>query len=366
MLSQRIINVAKVLRFYASTKSLTIFMLLLFGLTACAQQFKTPMFQPFDSKGWGPNAMAYNGRDLLIGDRDTVFTLNNIRTGPYSTIHDLFTSDGRAMLSRFPVPLPKLFTICGMAWEGECCEDGFLWVADSQNKELVKIEFNSNHIIKTFKTPGQAPHGLTFDGQNLWLADVKESKIYKISAEDGSVMEEFNSPVKRPAGLAWDCESLWVVGYDTCRHVTEECQSPKLVKLDIKSGKVTQAIHLPQAINRPSALQWMKGNLWVADYNLNRVFIAYDPYDVDDNTNYRTEISVKKPETSKTEPDMTPAEQLEELPPLQFEPNPAAEQVKEPTPVPTTQPVDKHTEQPKPKKLSKKKQKPQEGTLPDK
>ncbi|KJU87623.1 hypothetical protein MBAV_000183, partial [Candidatus Magnetobacterium bavaricum] len=97
------------------------------------------MFQPFDSKGWGPNAMAYNGRDLLIGDRDMVFSLNNIKTGSYSSIHDMFTSDGNAMLSRFPVPLPRLFTICGMAWEGECCEDGFLWVADSQNKELVKL-----------------------------------------------------------------------------------------------------------------------------------------------------------------------------------------------------------------------------------
>ncbi|MBF0591131.1 MAG: hypothetical protein HQL02_03480 [Nitrospirae bacterium] len=357
-------------------------MFVLFTLSACAQQFKTPMFQPFDSKGWGPNAMTYNGRDLLIGGRDIIFSLNSISTGPYSTITDLFTSDGRAMLSRFPVPLPRLFTICGMAWEGECCEEGFLWIADSQNKEIVKLRFNDNQLMNTFKMDGkeppkalksltlngqylniEAPHGLTFDGQYLWIADARASKIYQLSTEDGSVVAAFNSPVKRPAGLAWDCESLWVVGYDTCRHVTEECQSPKLVKLDVKSGKVTQSIKLPYAITRPSALQWMKGNLWVADYSLNRVFIVTGPSDVDDDIVYTIDIATKQPEPPvQDKPEEQP--QIEELPPLQFEPNPAAI---EPPPPPPVAPEEPKPETPKTKKPKKTKPQPQEPLdLPDK
>ncbi|KJU84211.1 lipoprotein [Candidatus Magnetobacterium bavaricum] len=388
MLSNGLNNVARILRVCAGRVSLILCVAALFIVSGCVQQFKTPMFQPFDSKGWGPNAMAYNGRDLLIGDRDMVFSLNNIKTGSYSSIHDMFTSDGNAMLSRFPVPLPRLFTICGMAWEGECCEDGFLWVADSQNKELVKLNFNNNQVVKILKMDGEkatdnkasiptfnlaingqplkveAPHGLTLDGQNLWLADAKAAKIYQISTEDGSVLTAFNSPVRSPSGLAWDCESLslWVIGYDTCRQVSEDCQRPKLVKFDVKSGKVTHAINLPGAIKRPSALQWMKGNLWVADYNLNRIFIVSYAYETDDDTVYAIEIKPKEPLAT---PEVI--EPIEELPPLQFQPNPAAAEpppvISEPAPVPTKETQTKKLNKSKRKKH---KQEPIPQDLPDK
>ncbi|MBF0606135.1 MAG: hypothetical protein HQL61_01115 [Magnetococcales bacterium] len=377
MLSHGIISKPKILRGVVGRGFFILYVVVLFTLSGCAQQFKTPMFQPFDSKGWGPNGMAYNGRDLLIGDRDMVIALNTIRTGTYSSIHDLFTSDGKAMLSRFTVPLPRLFTICGMAWEGECCENGFLWIADSQNKELVKLNFNDNQVVKTFKMDGketpnsltfggqplkiQAPHGLTFDGQHLWLADAREGKIYQISTEDGRVLSAFKSPVKSPSGLAWDCDGIWVIGYDTCRLVTEDCQRPKLVKLDAKSGKVTHAIDLPNAVTRPSALQWMKDKLWIADYVLNRVFIAYDPYEVDDDTAY----AIKEPQPPVKPEVMQP---IEELPPLEFHQNPAAVQPPPVVVVPHEPPAnppplpEKKIEKPKPKQHKQQK----ELDLPDK
>ncbi|KJU82895.1 lipoprotein [Candidatus Magnetobacterium bavaricum] len=262
-----------------------------------------------------------------------------------------------------------------------------MWVADSQNKELVKLNFNDNQVLKVLKIDGketnnsltfdkqpvkvETPHGLTFDGQHLWLADAKAAIIYQISTEDGSVVAAFNSPVKRPAGLAWDCESLslWVVGYDTCRQVSEDCQRPKLVKLDVKSGKAHHAIHLPGVINRPSALQWMKGNLWIADYNLNRIFIVSvsDSYEVEDDTVYAIETKPKEPLPA---PEVI--QPIEELPPLQFQLNPAAvdpppvivqpspepSAISEPAPVPPT-------ETKKPKK-SKRKPEPIPQDLPDK
>ncbi|MBE9480390.1 MAG: hypothetical protein IMY69_01695, partial [Bacteroidetes bacterium] len=42
------------------------------------------------------------------------------------------------------------------------------------------IRAYTGEVIKSFKTPGSFPTGLTFDGKHLWLADKKTDKLYCI------------------------------------------------------------------------------------------------------------------------------------------------------------------------------------------
>jgi sugar lactone lactonase YvrE len=165
--------------------------------------------------------------------------------------------------------------ICGMAWEGACCNEGFLWIADGAHKQIIKLD-HINNVIQTLPSPGATPNALTFDGRYLWVGDVDTRMIYQIATDDGRVLHALASPVEVTGGLAWDCEGLWVVGQTDCRRPQGSCTSSRLLKLDPVDGTATHEIALPREVVKPSALEWVDGILWVGDYQLNRVFKLRD------------------------------------------------------------------------------------------
>ncbi|MCX8031204.1 MAG: hypothetical protein N3A59_06480 [Thermodesulfovibrionales bacterium] len=275
--------------------ALSIVLTVLSLLMGCAQQqFKTFMFEPEPAiiENWGPNGIAWNGKNFIIGDNNIVIEHSDTQTGWFFSPNSLYNSDGFYKFPRNLVSLNKIvgrpIQICDLAWEGECCGKGFLWIADALNKEIIKLTGNYE-FIKRIPSPAENPNGLTFDGKNLWVADSKDAKIYKISSEDGSVLEKFNSPVDIPTGLAWDCENLWIIGMNTCKPTSEDCYSRRLLKLNISTGKVTHEIKLPKQIIRPSALVWVDGILWTGDYYHNRIFKIKEitAFESDDNRVYK-------------------------------------------------------------------------------
>ncbi|MCI0468607.1 MAG: hypothetical protein L0Y62_00900 [Nitrospirae bacterium] len=272
-------------------------LLVLFASAGCGtQQFKADTFHVDEMIGWGPQGMAWNGKEMIIGHERLISHVTSIEMGRFSSTDSPYTSDGFYLYSRTPISisLPKPIKICGLAWEGACCESGYLWIADSLNKEIIKIKSNGE-IIKTMAFPGQTPNGLAFDGSALWAADSGRAKIYRISPVDESVMFEFNSPIKEPTGLAWDYSNLWIVGMDACKDTISGCVVPRLVKLDIVAGIVTHEIELPEQIKSPSALEWSNGSLWVADTKLSRVFRLSDKgSEIQDPTNYISAVTVQQ------------------------------------------------------------------------
>jgi len=271
-------------------------LLALMVITGCAQQFKSPMFQSNDYSGYGPNGMTWNGRDLVIGDGRLIIDINSIETGPYISETSKFNSEGFYRFARDPEPVrgtSKELKICGLAWEGECCGKGFLWVADEGNKEILKLDAFHN-VVKRFPSPGETPSGIAFDGKDLWVSDSSESRIYRVSTEDGTVLAEYISPIKVPTDLTWDCENIWILGLDECKNVTKTCYVPRLVKLDIKSARVTEEMELPKQIVRPVSIVWVDGFMWIGDYQLNRIFkLPVSSQKVVDETVYATNITYK-------------------------------------------------------------------------
>lgn len=270
--------------------------LLPFLVSGCAtRQFKTPMFQPNDNNGQGPNALAWNGRDLIVADNSLIMELNSIETGAFFSRNSVFNADGFFSFAKSPEQIDgngsKNIRICGMAWEGECCGKGFLWIVDGENKEILKLNSN-NKVIKQIVSPSDSPRGLTFDGKNLWVADAKASKIYNISTEDGAVLSEYISPVNIPSGLAWHNSKLWIVGMNACSSEAKDCHKTRLVKLDVSSGKVIEEIVLPWQIGKPSSLVFIDGTLWISDYELNRIFkVSAEGSEVTDPSVYSSQVT---------------------------------------------------------------------------
>ncbi len=297
-------------------------------IAGCAQQFKSPMFHSNDYSGHGPNGLTWNGRDLVIGDGRLIMEINSIETGPYISERAKFNSEGFYRFARDPEPVKgssKELKICGLAWEGECCGKGFLWVADEGNKEILKLDAYNN-VIKRFPSPGDNPSGVAFDGKDLWVSDSAESKVYRLSTEDGTVLAEYNSPIKVPTDLTWDCENIWILGLDQCQNVTRACYVPRLVKLDVKTAKVTEEIELPKQIVRPVSIVWVDGIMWIGDYELNRVFrLPVSAKKIQDDTVYATAITYKPRRIAVKE---MPAEKVEKVEAKPEEARPLTEEAK--------------------------------------
>ena len=246
----------------------------LLSVTGCgAPQFKSPLFQHSDYSTWGPNAMTWNGRDLVLAERDMIMDINFIETEDYLRPDKVDEREGYYRFGRDPMAIATIanLNIGGLAWEGESAKRGYLWVLDTNSRQLYKLNTNYEVLLQ-LPAPGESPRGLAYDGVNLWTTDVKDSKIYKVSPADGSILAEFNSPIKTPSGLAWDCSGLWIIGMDTCKQVASTCYASKLVRFDIDNGRVALDAALPWQVTRPTAIAWVDGILWVADSNLNRVF----------------------------------------------------------------------------------------------
>lgn len=250
---------------------------LLLGLSflmilGCSQQFRNPdlvLNYPDDS---APGALAWDGRDLVIGKGNFILNVTDITTEGFEGSYADFGCEGKFTFGREPFALPqKPMKICGLASEGQCCGKGFLWVLNSAKREILQYDGERN-IRQIIPAPGKSPQGLAYDGKNLWLADGGSGKIYEVSTTDGSVLSAFKSPVEAPAGVAADCRGLWVIGRDSCTSVSQNCDTPRLIRIDPENGQVLDETSLPGALTRPTAITWADGVMWIADANLNRIF----------------------------------------------------------------------------------------------
>ncbi len=242
-------------------------------LIACApQQFKTTLFRPFENESSvGPRAIAWDGRDLVLGAFNQVVMARNIQTSWIGTANQKMDPVNYYTHGQFAVQSLSEISICGLAWEGDCCEYGYLWIADMRNQNIIKVDYHYNRL-NSFPSPGPAPSGMTFDGNDLWVADEKEGSIYKITTADGTILQTYQSPIRFPSGLAWDGQGLWVVGMDNSKRSQKQSINPRLVKMNLDTGMTNGEVELPKEISRPGSLEWVDGIFWVGDQATNMVF----------------------------------------------------------------------------------------------
>ncbi|MBF0234548.1 MAG: hypothetical protein HQK65_16125 [Desulfamplus sp.] len=258
-----------------------LFVLLLVLLSGCApHQFKTDLFSSSEHESQvGPTALAWDGKNLIMGTTNQIVFVRNIVTEPFYSFSkkDTMLNGGAYSSGRFPGPQQMDLDVCGMAWEGECCGEGFLWIADAKNDMIIKMKPDLK-LVSQFKSPVPAPNGIAFDGKSLWIVSKYSFKIVKFNPDMQSIENIYYSPIHRPTGLTWDCNGyIWVVGIDDCRTSEKRCYKPRLLSIDVNSGKIVYEAKLPEAITRPTSVALAEKHFWVGDYNLNRVFkIPFD------------------------------------------------------------------------------------------
>ena len=137
------------------------------------------------------------------------------------------------------------------------------------------IRAYTGEVIKSFKTPGSFPTGLTFDGKHLWLADKKTDKLYCINPQNGNIIRDIQAPAYWPMGLAWDGEALWNADVKGGIPLSENYDG-KIYRINPENGTILRTIKSPSST--PRGLTWDGKYLWCVDNDSDEI-IQFSPDD---------------------------------------------------------------------------------------
>ncbi|MCK4407866.1 MAG: PQQ-binding-like beta-propeller repeat protein [Bacteroidales bacterium] len=137
------------------------------------------------------------------------------------------------------------------------------------------IRAYTGEVIKSFKTPGSFPTGLTFDGKHLWLADKKTDKLYCINPKNGNIIRDIQAPAYWPMGLTWDGEALWNADVKGGIPLSENYDG-KIYRINPENGTILRTIKSPSST--PRGLTWDGKYLWCVDNDSDEI-IQFSPDD---------------------------------------------------------------------------------------
>jgi transglutaminase-like putative cysteine protease/outer membrane protein assembly factor BamB len=138
--------------------------------------------------------------------------------------------------------------------------DGILLTADRRLDLIARRNVDGNSDLSPIPYYERWATGMTYDGSSLWVVDSRQHKVHKIDPEDGTTVRSFDSPAQAPTGIAFDGDYLWVAD-----HGTDE-----IYRMDRENGQVVSIIPSPGPY--PNALAVSDGILWVADYQNGQLY----------------------------------------------------------------------------------------------
>jgi len=143
-------------------------------------------------------------------------------------------------------------TPSGISWDGK-----YLWHSDEGEKIIYKLNTHGK-ILGKVPIPHKGMQALMWDGKNIWASNPRTHKIYKMGT-GGNVLLSFSPPSVFPFGLSWDGENIW----------HSDSTSNTIYKMDLH-GKVVESIKTP--LPHPYGIVWDNYYLWIADPDKQKIF----------------------------------------------------------------------------------------------
>ena len=135
--------------------------------------------------------------------------------GPLAQARPALADAGAAPLMRLDQPPSnRLQGAHGQEWK-----DGRLWTTSTSARSIYEIEPGSWVVQKIFRTPGNRPHGLAFEGPYLWHGDSNLAAFFKYDTSTGAILEKIQLRDADPIahgltiwnGTLWYCDDVGVV-----------------------------------------------------------------------------------------------------------------------------------------------------------
>ena len=120
---------------------------------------------------------------------------------------------------------------------------------------IVKLDAKTGKHIQNYQTPnGGGLHGLLWADGALWVTQFRPNKILRCDA-DLNVFSDFDVPLSRAHGLGWDEGHIWCMFSNDFR----------ILKFDVKTGAVLEAVQLDSTDPDPHGMTFWDGGLWFCD-----------------------------------------------------------------------------------------------------
>ena len=105
-------------------------------------------------------------------------------------------------------------------------------------KQIHKIDPKTGRILSTIPSPGDGKDsGMAWAEGTLWVGQYHDRKIHQVDPATGKVLRTIESN-RFVTGVSWVDGELW--------HATWEADESELRRIDPKSGKVEEALVMPQ------------------------------------------------------------------------------------------------------------------------
>ena len=120
---------------------------------------------------------------------------------------------------------------------------------------IVKLNAATGEHVSNYQTPdGGGVHGLLWAKDALWITQFQPLKVVQADA-NLNTFHDFDLPLNRPHGLGWDGENIWCMFSNDYR----------ILKFDIRTGRVLDAVQLDRTDPDPHGMTWWNGALYYSD-----------------------------------------------------------------------------------------------------
>jgi sugar lactone lactonase YvrE len=137
-----------------------------------------------------------------------------------------------------------------------------LWVVDSKNRRLQKIDTKSKKVVDSMAIDIDAPRGLAWDGKFYWITDNRTKMVHRLNPSNGKVTYSIKVPVQGDEesavleAVTWDGKYLWVA--------YSAGWSSRIIKMNVHTGEALLSMF---ANCLPRGLASDGKYLWVTSYN---------------------------------------------------------------------------------------------------
>jgi streptogramin lyase len=143
--------------------------------------------------------------------------------------------------------------------------EGSVWLADTSENKLLKIDPETNQVIKEIPAPMLSGRGsIGVGGGAVWLvtAENVESTLTRINPANGNVEAKIPLP-SRGSGVVFDYRSVWVTAPN----------SGELYRIDPSTNQITSTTRLH---GLPGSIATGEGSIWVVN-DRDRIIDRIDP-----------------------------------------------------------------------------------------
>ena len=124
-----------------------------------------------------------------------------------------------------------------------------------QGGRIVKLNAETGEHVQNYQTPsGGGVHGLLWAKDALWITQFSPNAIVRCDA-NLNIFDDFRTPLDRAHGLGWDDGRIWCMFSNDYR----------ILKFDIRSGRVLEAIQLDRDDPDPHGMTFWDGSLYYCD-----------------------------------------------------------------------------------------------------